>query len=307
MRKTPQRTRVLQNHHMDSRRWDWFTPRDDDIIIATSYKAGTTFTQTIVGNLIFPDGNLPGPASFISPWLDMRVFPLELVLAQLEDQTHRRYIKTHLPLDALPYYENVKYLCVSRDPRDVFMSLLNHWGSHTPEFYARINNIPGMVGEPMPEFVNDIKATWRNWITKSSFPEDIGGYPFWSHLSYGLSFWEYRDAPNIKMLHFNDLLADLDGEMRQIAEYLQIDVPEAQWDDVVKRCTFAEVKKDPSKVVGPNIDFGFKGGADTFIHKGTNGRWVGVLDDEDIALYAEAMAKLPADYAHWSEHGKLSD
>ena len=126
MRKTPQRTRVLQNHHMDSRRWDWFTPRDDDIIIATSYKAGTTFTQTIVGNLIFPDGNLPGPASFISPWLDMRVFPLELVLAQLEDQTHRRYIKTHLPLDALPYYENVKYLCVSRDPRDVFMSLLHH-------------------------------------------------------------------------------------------------------------------------------------------------------------------------------------
>ena len=73
--------------------------------------------------------------------------------------------------------------------------------------------------------------------------------------------------------------------------------------DVVKRCTFAEVKKDPSKVVGENIAFAFKGGADSFIHKGTNGRWVGVLDDEDLALYDEAMAKLPPDYADWLQNG----
>ena len=130
MTQTPKIEHTYQNHHMDSTRWNWFTPRDDDIVIATSYKAGTTFTQTIVGNLLFPDGNLPGPATFISPWLDMRVFPLELVLGQLEAQEHRRYIKTHLPLDGLSYFESIKYICVSRDPRDVFMSLLNHWGDH---------------------------------------------------------------------------------------------------------------------------------------------------------------------------------
>lgn len=87
--------------------------------------------QTIVGNLLFPDGDLPGPASFISPWLDFRPIPLEMVLGQLEAQEHRRYIKTHTPLDGLPYFPEAKYLCVSRDLRDVFMSLLNHWGSHT--------------------------------------------------------------------------------------------------------------------------------------------------------------------------------
>ena len=125
MPELPRRDRIYQNHHLDSTRWNWFTPRDDDIIVATSYKAGTTFTQTIIGNMLFPDGNLPGPASFISPWLDMRVFPLELVLGQLDAQDHRRYIKTHTPLDGLPFYSNVKYVCVSRDPRDVFMSLLN--------------------------------------------------------------------------------------------------------------------------------------------------------------------------------------
>ena len=303
MADLPQRTRVYQNHHLDSNRWNWFTPRKDDIIVATSYKAGTTFTQTIVGNLLFPDGNLPGPASFISPWLDFRPFPLELVLEQLEEQEHRRYIKTHTPLDGLPYYPEAKYLCVTRDPRDVFMSLLNHWGSHTEEFYPSMNNVPGLVGDPFPVFDGDIKRIWRDWITRSWFDWEIGGYPYWSHLSYALTFWSYRHLPNIKMLHFNDLLADLDGQMRDVAAFLEIDVPEELWPDVVKRCTFAEVKKDPSKVVGENIAFAFKGGADTFINKGTNGRWVGVLDDEDLALYEEAMAKLPADYAGWLENG----
>ncbi len=307
MADKPKAERVYQNHHLDSTRWNWFVPRQDDIIIATSYKAGTTFTQTIVGNLLFPNDDLPGPASFISPWLDFRVVPLELVLGQLESQTHRRFIKTHTPLDGLPYFEQAKYICVARDPRDVFMSLLNHWGSHTDEFYQVMNNTIGLVGEPFPHFRDDIKSVWRDWITKNSFDWEIGGYPYWSHLSYALTFWKCRHLPNIKLVHYNDLIADLDAQMHDIADYLDIEVPEAMWPSVVKRCTFDEVKKDPSKVVGENIAFAFKDGADSFVYKGTNNRWVGVLDDEDLALYDETMAKLPSDYAAWLQDGGSFD
>ncbi len=272
MTDLPEVEHVYQNHHMDTTRWNYFTPRDDDIIISTSYKAGTTFTQTIVGNMLFPDGNLPGAATSISPWLDMRVTPLELVLGQLDAQEHRRYIKSHLPLDGLPFFENVKYICITRDPRDVFMSLLNHWGSHTEAFYAVMNGIAGQVGEPFPHFVDDTKATWRNWMTRGSHEWETDGFPYWSHLDHALSFWKYKDLPNIMMLHYADLLSDLDGEMRRIADYLQIDVPDEHWDDVVKRCTFAEVKKNPGTVVGEEIGLFFEGGADTFINKGTNDR-----------------------------------
>lgn len=303
MSRTPKRQRVYQNHHLDSKRWDWFTPRNDDIIIATSYKAGTTFTQTIVANLLFPNDDLPGPASFISPWLDFRVVPLELVLGQLEAQTHRRFIKTHTPLDGLPFFEEAKYICITRDPRDVFMSLLNHWGGHTDEFYTVMNNTIGLVGDPFPHFHDDIKSIWRDWITKSCFDWEIGGFPYWSHLSYALTFWNCRDLPNIKLIHYNDLIDDLDTEMRGIADFLDITVPDHLWRDVVNRCTFDAVKKDPSKVVGDNISFAFKGGADSFIHKGTNGRWVGVLDEEDLKLYRDAMAQLPLDYANWLQDG----
>ncbi len=301
--RQPVRAHIYQNHHMDSTRWDYFAHRADDIIISTSYKAGTTWMQTIVANLLYPSGDLHMPATELSPWIDARWFPLELALNQLSAQTTRRCIKTHLPLDGLPYYPDAKYIVVCRDARDVFMSLLNHWGNHTPEFYLSMNNVPGLVGDPFPEFENDIPKLWRNWTTRGWFEWEADGYPYWSHLHHCKTWWEFRHLPNIKLVHYADLLADLEGEMRAIAAYLNIEVPQAQWPRVVKACRFDTVKADPEKVVG-DMSFGFKGGAKTFINKGTNGRWRDVLSADDLQLYAQAMARtLPADCAAWMENG----
>ena len=91
MTNTAALPRLYQNHHFDSTRWDYFDSRDDDIIIGTSYKAGTTWAQAIVAHLLFPDGNLPGGPADMSPWLDMRIIPLEVVLNALAAQKHRRW------------------------------------------------------------------------------------------------------------------------------------------------------------------------------------------------------------------------
>ncbi|MDP6416621.1 MAG: sulfotransferase domain-containing protein, partial [Gammaproteobacteria bacterium] len=89
MSVTPELRHIYQNHHLDTRHWDNFQPRSGDIVISTSYKAGTTLTQTIVTNLLFPNDDMPGSVSSISPWLDMRLSPLDETLATLEAQTHR--------------------------------------------------------------------------------------------------------------------------------------------------------------------------------------------------------------------------
>ncbi|MDA1192653.1 MAG: sulfotransferase domain-containing protein, partial [Candidatus Poribacteria bacterium] len=101
----PQVIHTYKNWLMDSARWDAFTPRDDDIVIATPYKSGTTWMQLIVGSLVFRDrsvhdvfAEVDSPYR-ITPWLDMKHNPIEEVIADLEGQTHRRFIKTHLPLD----------------------------------------------------------------------------------------------------------------------------------------------------------------------------------------------------------------
>src|SRR5260370_40600280 len=95
--KLPEVKHAYQNHLIDSLRWNYFTARADDIVVATSIRAGTTWVLAIVGNLI-SSGKLPGPIDEISPFLERRNFPLEVMLTALERQTHRRCIKTHLPL-----------------------------------------------------------------------------------------------------------------------------------------------------------------------------------------------------------------
>lgn len=301
----PQRTRVYQCHHCDSTRWDYFTPREDDIIIATSYKAGTTWTQGIVANLLFPDGDFPAPPSAMSPWLDMRYVPLEVFLNGLEAQAHRRFIKTHLPLDAMRYEPQLKYVYVSRDGRDVFMSLWNHYSNMKPETVAHMNDIPGLVGELLPLPPDDIHEFWANWVSRNLFDHEVGGWPYWSHLSNVQSWWDYRHMPNIEFFHYNDLAADPGGEIRRLADYLEIDVPEAAWPRILEETSFAGMKSK-AEDYAPAGGFFWKGGARTFINKGTNGRWREVLSATELAQYDAACERaLSPDCRQWLENGRL--
>src|SRR5437016_1680692 len=79
----------------DNLRWQHFAARPGDIFICTPPKCGTTWMQTIVVSLLFPDGNVPGPVMETAPWLDARFEPVEEVVGRLDAQTHRRAIKTH--------------------------------------------------------------------------------------------------------------------------------------------------------------------------------------------------------------------
>ncbi len=302
--KLPQRDRIYQCHHFDSTRWDYFSPRDNDIVIATSYKAGTTWTQAIVANLLFPDGNFPAPPSMLSPWLDFRFVPLEVFLNGLESQPNRRFIKTHLPLDGMRYEPNLKYAYVSRDGRDVFMSMWNHYSNMADEFMFHLNNIAGRVGEEVPTPPDDIHDFWETWVSKSLFDHEVGGYPYWSHLSNVQSWWDFRHVPNIEFFHYNDFLNDTEPEIRRLAEFLEIDVPEEHWPRIIDAISFESMRARGDEYV-PEGGRAWKGGTDTFLNKGTNGRWRDVLSDEQLAQYdALCESALTPDCRAWLEHGR---
>jgi aryl sulfotransferase len=300
----PCRTRVYQNHHFDSTRWDYFERRPGDIVIATSYKAGTTWTQSIVAHLVFRGGELPAPLAEISPWLDLRVHPLELILNGLKRQTHRRFVKTHLPLDGLPYDERLHYVYVSRDARDVFMSLWNHYANHSEEAFLAFNTTRGRVGDEFPRPPGSIHEFWRQWMTRGWFEWESDGWPYWSHLYNVRSWWQYRSLPNVLLVHYADLVEDTEREARRIAEFLAIDVPEAAWPEIVRRVSFAEMKRDGERYA-PGGGIFWKGGAETFLHRGTNGRWREVLSDEELALYDAACERtLAPECRAWLEQGR---
>jgi len=72
--------------------WNGFAFRDDDVIVSTYAKSGTTWTQQIVGQLNFDgadDVNVPE----LSPWVDLRFPPREVKLPAIEAQSNRRSLK----------------------------------------------------------------------------------------------------------------------------------------------------------------------------------------------------------------------
>lgn len=307
MSSGPERTRIYQNHHLDSTRWDAFSPRSDDIVIATSYKAGTTWTQAIVANLLFPDRPFPAPVWQLSPWLDVRIRDLDELLDRLKAQRHRRFIKTHLPLNALRYFPQVKYIFVGRDGRDVFMSLWNHYTNYTDEAFAQFNEIPGRVGAELPRPPAEMSALWKRWCTRGWFDWETDGWPFWSHLTVTQTWWDHREQPNILMLHYADMKGDIAAAVRRIAEFIGVELTEARLCDVVKAVAFDRMRQQAETYV-PRGGAMWKGGARTFLDRGTSGRWRDVLAAGDLALYDAACERaLSPDCQSWLENGAPSD
>lgn len=291
----PQKTRDLHNHHMDSTIWDRFAFRDDDVIVATYAKSGTTWTQHIVGQLVFA-GDPEVKIAEISPWVDLRIMPPDL-LDILEAQTHRRILKTHLPVDALTFSPKARYIYIGRDGRDVLWSLYNHHANANALWYEAINDTPGRVGPPVERADPDIRRYFLTWLEQD-------GAPFWPYWENIATWWAIRDLPNVMLVHFNDLKQDLEGEMRRIAAFLDCDIPEDRWPQILEHCTF-DWMKIHAENVAPLGGAIFEGGAQTFINKGVNGRWKDVLTADDIAAYeARAVAELGLDCARWLADGQ---
>ena len=91
-----------QSFVSDNARWDGFVFRPGDIIISTPPKCGTTWTQMICAMLIFQTPELPSTLDLISPWMEIRLRRRKDVHDLYDAQTHRRFIKSHTPLDGLP-------------------------------------------------------------------------------------------------------------------------------------------------------------------------------------------------------------
>ena len=119
------------------------------------------------------------------------------------------------------------------------------------------------------------------------------------------AWWDLRGEPNVLFAHYNDLKADLDGEMRRVAAFLNIDIPAESWPAVVDRCTFDRMRADADKV--GNFDRAFEGGAKSFLFKGINGRWREVLTEGELRRYRHRVREsLAPEAAFWLEHGSLS-
>ena len=120
------------------------------------------------------------------------------------------------------------------------------------------------------------------------------------------TWWEFQHLENILFVHFNDLLSNLEGEIQRVAQFLDIDLPEESVPDIVDAVSFTTVKEKAIKDSLTGSDM-WKGGMKTFFFKGTNGRWKGVLSEDELAMYERTKAQVltPA-CALWLEKGRAA-
>ncbi len=299
-------TKRYKSPIIDNSRWDVYEPRDGDVVIATPQKGGTTWMQAIVAHLLLPDG-FEGNLSSTSYWLDARVIPLETVVTGLQQQAHRRFIKTHLPSDGLPLYPQVRYLVVGRDGRDIAMSLWNHYSGFSDDalanMQARSESEPHN-GVDIPKAPDDVNAFWWDWMTRGAFDGQHDGWPFWSDLYVMQSWFDLKDEPNVKLIHYADMLANTREAVETVARFLDVPITSQRVDRIVEQVSFTAMKNQGEAYV-PFAGNPWKSGASTFFNKGTNGRWAEEINAENLKAYdATARRVFSPDCAAWVASGK---
>jgi hypothetical protein len=283
-----------QSPDEDSARWLGFPFRDGDVVISARSKTGTTWMQMICALLIFQTPELPAPLAELSPWLDHLIAPREQVHARLAAQDHRRIIKTHTPLDGIPLDSRATYIVTARHPLDMAVSLY-HQGDNIDR--ARVRQLTGQPEPAEPPRPRQPLHDWLlRWITDDDdpreYPDSLPGV-IW-HLS---DAWARRGEPNVLLVHYDNLLADLQGQMRSLAGQLGIAIPEESWPALVRAATFESMSGNADTLV-PTAGI-LKSNA-AFFRRGTSGAGREILSDEEIAGYHARAAQLaPPDMLTW--------
>jgi hypothetical protein len=298
---TPERTRVYQDLISDSTRWDRFRHRPGDIIVATPAKCGTTWTQMLCALLVHQTPDLPMPLTRLSRWLDRHTDPIDSLIAEFEAQTFRRIVKTHTPLDGLPFRDDATYVFCGRDPRDAFLSAIDHETNVSPEVRAEALARAGLPADF--ELPSDPNMRFPLWLSTGNAPWVQDGFPSGSVLYFSSTYWAHRDLPNLVFLHYADLMRDLDGEMRRLSARLGIAVDESRWPVLVEAARFAAMK-DRADGTAPGAHLHEWSDNAEFFRKARHGEWRDVLSAENLALYERvANERLEPELKRWLEDG----
>ena len=291
---------------MDNARWDGFEFRPSDIVISTPAKCGTTWTQMLCAMLIFDGPDFPAPLSELSPWLDQTIRPLDDVRAVYAAQQQRRFIKTHTPLDGLPRREDVTYVVVGRDPRDVMVSMEHHFANMDLE---RVLTLRGQaVGNddldtlpPRTPLSDDPTERFRMFVHAT----DMGVLSLTSVLHHLDTAWQLRHDSNVVMCHYADFSADLPGEIVRLAGALDVDMTRDRARELAAEATL-ERMRDRADDVLPNAGAIWKDDR-AFFRAGGFGEWRSRVNDDDLAEYDRAVRAMTSpELAAWAHRGRLA-
>ncbi len=289
----PSRSRIYAGPLTDPHNWDGFEFRPDDIIVATPAKCGTTWTQSITAMLIFQQPGMDKKIGELSPWLDIGFKNRDEIAARLRAQTHRRCIKTHTPLDGIPYNPACTYISIYRHPMDAHFSMRTH--------------VENMVVDLLEDrFPDDISEGFRMFVQDPSPNGDADSMTLECFVHHYKTFRDWAHLPNVHMYHYADLSRDLSGQIGKMAGVLGYSIDADLLARITDGARFGTMKANAKRIGnsgGPSI---FRDKAE-FFSTGSSNKWKKYLSADEVKMYQDRIAELlPPEDIHWLENGEAT-
>lgn len=250
--------------------------------------------------LVFRTPGLPAPLAKLSPWVDWLGQAREHLFAELEAQAHRRFLKTHTPLDGLPQVPQVTYLVVAREPLDAAVSLYHQASNIDRE---RVRELLGSAEATVPA-LPPLSQWVRSWAEADADPflelDSLNGM-----LQHAEDAWQRR-SEHVHLFHYADLESDLEAQMHRLAGCLDIDVPEQGWSELVAAARFGAMR-DRAEELAPDQHGVFHSRA-AFFRGGRSGAGRDLLSEQELRAYLERTGrKLSPEVHRWLHRPGLLD
>ncbi|KYF77326.1 glycolipid sulfotransferase [Sorangium cellulosum] len=298
-------TRIVRDYLNSSLVWNDFLAQggfvSGDIVVADPFKAGTTWTQRIIQQILDNGEEREEALSDTSPWLDSSFGDHAAMLAMLKAQREageRRVLKSHLPADAVPIAAQARYIFVGRNGKDLGISFHNYLKQFSAETMDKINRIHaewsgGPARLSIPESMQEFFDRWL----------DTDGYGCCDLFDVVRSWWKLRDEPNVLLVHYRRLKEDLRGQIARLAEFIDVDPAGLRLDRIVEHCSFGYMRARAEQMAP------FAGAhmrdPKAFFHKGPARDYRAEITPAQSARFDRlALERLGGDCAHWLETGE---
>jgi hypothetical protein len=280
----------------DNHRWHGFEFRPGDVIVDAPSKSGTTWSQLLVALLIFDGPRFPDSIGRMSLWLEQRTRPVDEAHAVFALQDHRRFIKSHTPLDGIPMVDEVRYVCVGRDPRDAAVSMIHHSDNVDRERLAELVGDPSVAEFTPPSFSERIDRFLDR--------DDVPGWNLRFVAHHYSTFWEHRERPNVGLFHFTDYVRDLPGELLRLAALLEIPLGRERAEELAREATLDAARARAAEVV-PEAHMGIFKSVEGFLRSGSVGEGASAFTPEQQERYGAILSEaMVPDLVRWVHEGR---
>ncbi|HZF29320.1 MAG TPA: sulfotransferase domain-containing protein [Gammaproteobacteria bacterium] len=261
-----------------------YEPAPHDVFICSYFKSGTNWTMQIAVQIAHRGAAAYDHIHDLVPWPETPpraryAVPLADDRPRAAAPTGLRVIKTHLALDRVPYSPAARYVCVVRDPKDVFVSSYHFIRSH--------------VGFLMP-------PVWA-WLDAYLSPDTALG-SWAAHLA---SYWRARDRSNVLFLTYEQMRGDLGSAVDAVAALMGVELTADERVAVVRQSTFAHMKGIENKFETRGAPWSSASGA--MIRRGeqrASGEMLSATDQVRVDDYWRAeLARMECDFPYDAAFG----